>query len=242
MIETMEKAKVYIDFGHHPGKDRIPREAALCGCCVITNRKGSAHNAVDVPIPDSCKFDDKTSNEIILNKIYDLLEHYEDRAKDYKTYIEMIQQEYDRFERDTLTFFGSILPNSISDLGSAQKYADHILEHIEREDYITAYRSLVRYKMKGYEINSDINFYETVIRMGLQEYPEAKLCALRGLRQQPNDYELYLYLAEINLALNELDQIESCCNNAIKYSIGTADEALIRSQCEDLFRRCQEQN
>ena len=88
MIEAMKETKVYIDFGNHPGKDRIPREAALCGCCVITNREGSARNAVDVPIPDSCKFDDDTSNEVILNKIYDLLEHYEDRVRDYKTYIE----------------------------------------------------------------------------------------------------------------------------------------------------------
>jgi hypothetical protein len=50
-------AKLYIDFGHHPGKDRLPREAALHGCCLITARHGSAANAVDVPIPQSCKLD-----------------------------------------------------------------------------------------------------------------------------------------------------------------------------------------
>lgn len=33
MILTMRKAKVYIDFGFHPGKDRIPREAVMCGAC-----------------------------------------------------------------------------------------------------------------------------------------------------------------------------------------------------------------
>jgi hypothetical protein len=50
-------AKLYIDFGHHPGKDRLPREAALHGCCVVTARQGSAANAVDVPIPDRWKLD-----------------------------------------------------------------------------------------------------------------------------------------------------------------------------------------
>lgn len=30
--ELLAAAKVYIDFGHHPGRDRIPREAALSGC------------------------------------------------------------------------------------------------------------------------------------------------------------------------------------------------------------------
>ena len=32
----MLQSKIYIDFGNHPGKDRIPREAAMCGCCIIT--------------------------------------------------------------------------------------------------------------------------------------------------------------------------------------------------------------
>jgi hypothetical protein len=50
-------AKVYIDFGHHPGKDRIPREAALAGCCVITGLSGSAHYDQDVSIPSDYKFD-----------------------------------------------------------------------------------------------------------------------------------------------------------------------------------------
>ena len=29
MRSCMSKSKVYIDFGNHPGKDRIPREAAI---------------------------------------------------------------------------------------------------------------------------------------------------------------------------------------------------------------------
>src|SRR5687767_6015204 len=32
MIETMKTSKLYIDFGPHPGKDRLPREAAIMGC------------------------------------------------------------------------------------------------------------------------------------------------------------------------------------------------------------------
>lgn len=54
-------AKVYIDFGHHPGRDRLPREAAVHGCCVVTARHGSAGNPVDVPIPDKYKLDPKAS-------------------------------------------------------------------------------------------------------------------------------------------------------------------------------------
>lgn len=53
----LECAKVYIDFGHHPGKDRMPREAAALGCCVITSTLGSAGVHEDVPIHARYKFD-----------------------------------------------------------------------------------------------------------------------------------------------------------------------------------------
>ena len=55
---ALSEVKLYVDFGNHPGRDRMPREAALCGACVITGRRGSAANAVDVPLPDDCKLDD----------------------------------------------------------------------------------------------------------------------------------------------------------------------------------------
>ena len=50
------RAKVYIDFGPHPGMDRLPREAALAGCIVLTNREGAAGYDVDVPLPTEFKF------------------------------------------------------------------------------------------------------------------------------------------------------------------------------------------
>ena len=43
------RAAIYIDFGEHPGRDRIPREALLCGCCLISGIRGSAAFS-DVPI------------------------------------------------------------------------------------------------------------------------------------------------------------------------------------------------
>ena len=57
----LRRAKIYIDFGHHPGKDRPPREAAMAGCCVITGRKGSAFYYEDVPILEKYKLDDSTN-------------------------------------------------------------------------------------------------------------------------------------------------------------------------------------
>lgn len=74
----LSRAKVYIDFGNHPGQDRIPREAAAAGCCVITGRRGAAANNIDVPIPATYKFED-TPSEIpsILNCIRTCFHDYE---------------------------------------------------------------------------------------------------------------------------------------------------------------------
>ena len=53
----LHTSKVYIDFGNHPGKDRVPREAAISGCCVLTaNDKGASAYRQDIPIPRRYKF------------------------------------------------------------------------------------------------------------------------------------------------------------------------------------------
>ncbi|MGE5216017.1 MAG: hypothetical protein ACM3SP_03315, partial [Chloroflexota bacterium] len=44
LLARYRDSKLYIDFGHHPGRERMPREAAVCGCCVITGKMGAAAN------------------------------------------------------------------------------------------------------------------------------------------------------------------------------------------------------
>jgi len=50
-------SKVFVDFGAHPGRDRMPREAVSQGCILITGLRGTAGNAQDLPIPTSYKID-----------------------------------------------------------------------------------------------------------------------------------------------------------------------------------------
>ncbi|MGD0958190.1 MAG: hypothetical protein ABSB19_00135 [Methylomonas sp.] len=57
LSEKFYSAKLYIDFGHHPGRERMPREAAMQGCCLITGNHGSAGNPYDLPIPARYKLD-----------------------------------------------------------------------------------------------------------------------------------------------------------------------------------------
>ncbi|ADY73992.1 hypothetical protein Dester_1361 [Desulfurobacterium thermolithotrophum DSM 11699] len=106
VIETLQKAKVYIDFGNHPGKDRIPREAAILGCCVITGKRGSAKYFEDVPISEEYKFYDKEENiPKIINKIKDCFENFEERYKDFNYYREVIKNELQKFLEDLKSIF-----------------------------------------------------------------------------------------------------------------------------------------
>jgi hypothetical protein len=99
-------AKVYIDFGNHPGKDRIPREAAISGCCVITSRKGSAKYYDDVAINDDFKFEDNDENiSIIIDKIKDCLINYEQNIKKFDIYRDKIVHEQENFIKDIKNIF-----------------------------------------------------------------------------------------------------------------------------------------
>lgn len=97
MADLMCRVKLYIDFGGHPGKDRIPREAAVCGCCLITNREGSARNAMDIPIPGKYKLEDTGNIPHTLDCIYDAIDHYEDRVGNFAAYRKCILNEKEQF-------------------------------------------------------------------------------------------------------------------------------------------------
>jgi len=100
------QAKVYIDFGGHPGKDRIPREACISGVCVITNLSGSARFYNDVPIPDKYKFEDSDDNlDRIIKQIKGCLLEYETCTRDFEEYRTMIRGEQDRFVLDIKKIF-----------------------------------------------------------------------------------------------------------------------------------------
>jgi hypothetical protein len=99
-------SKVYVDFGSHPGKDRFPREAAILGCCIITGKRGSARNSVDIPIPDTYKFDDQTESiDVIIKRIKFCLDDFESASDSFRKYRRIIANEYTRFNQDVSNIF-----------------------------------------------------------------------------------------------------------------------------------------
>lgn len=99
----MEESMLYIDFGNHPGKDRIPREAAMCGCCVITNREGSAAYYEDVSIPEPYRNYVALSDYVnffalVADHIRYVLNNYDLCVNDFDVYRENIRREKTQFK------------------------------------------------------------------------------------------------------------------------------------------------
>lgn len=107
LAEVFLQARLYIDFGHHPGKDRLPREAALHGCCVITARHGCAANRVDVPIPDRFKLDVRDPNFVGMfgELVREVFTRFDNCSAEFQPYRQVIAQEPALFEQQVIEAF-----------------------------------------------------------------------------------------------------------------------------------------
>lgn len=104
--ELFSTSKLYIDFGFHPGKDRLPREAVLNGCCVITSLDGSARFHKDVPIKKEYKFEKSLNNLMLINKKIDyIMENYNSCYLDFEDYRTQVLNEKSIFEEQVKVIF-----------------------------------------------------------------------------------------------------------------------------------------
>ena len=186
--KILRKAKVYIDFGNHPGKDRIPREAVACGCRIITGRRGAAANNMDVPIDERLKISDDTSDEEILSTIKWLLENYEDSAELYKDYLRSIREEIHGFEVDTLKLFSMIFGMRIEGIDiDEQGLTKAIEEAMNRQDHRRVFYLITVYRMKGYDINDKLMIMEADTRLQLHEEQIALYLANSVIEHDPGN-------------------------------------------------------
>lgn len=106
MNEMLKKSKIYIDFGNHPGKDRIPREAAINDCIVITNTVGAANNNIDIPIESKYKFKNVIENQYeFKNLVDDIFENYNGHHKKFLKYRDKIKNEENIFDEEVLDLY-----------------------------------------------------------------------------------------------------------------------------------------
>ena len=106
VINSLSSSKVYLDLGSHPGTDRIPREAALLGCVVVTNKRGSAGNQIDVPIDKELfKYaDEKFGFEATVKEaLLQILSSVEDSKSKQDRYVGWITEAKNRFNDEVST-------------------------------------------------------------------------------------------------------------------------------------------
>ncbi|MFI3384358.1 hypothetical protein V5G93_24150, partial [Escherichia albertii] len=98
--DLLKSIMIYIDFGHHPGKDRFPREAAISGCCIITGQRGSAKNNVDLPIPERFKLIDNSDDlEVKFGELVEsIFNDFEKETMSFEDYRAKIRHEHQIFK------------------------------------------------------------------------------------------------------------------------------------------------
>jgi hypothetical protein len=100
VIHALQSSAIYLDLGHQPGKDRLPREAAANGAVTIVARKGAGAFGLDFPLPYDHKIiaDNSMteSTSIALNAILGDLTRQYDRQATFRRAIKLEQQIFTR--------------------------------------------------------------------------------------------------------------------------------------------------
>jgi len=92
LIEAYKHAKLYIDFGHFGGPERMPKEAVYFGCCLLVGKRNAAANDFDVAIPDKYKLEDYNNIACVNEKIEYLLNNYDACIADFRPFKDKVSQ------------------------------------------------------------------------------------------------------------------------------------------------------
>ena len=89
----------------------MPREAVMADCCIITGRRGSANNGVDVPIPQKYKFDDSklVDNSMFREIVSDIFSDYHKNVLNFIKYKDIIKNEQIIFKNQVSKIFKKLL-------------------------------------------------------------------------------------------------------------------------------------
>lgn len=127
--KLLAEAKIYVDFSDHVSKDMMPRRAAILGCVVITGKRGSASNNVDINIPAEFKFGE-TEDDMpkIAEKVTEILEDFQGAYDRQKDFLDKIFNEQEIFNRNVARTLGlkkkaeiepAAIFNGLNEMGAA---------------------------------------------------------------------------------------------------------------------------
>ena len=100
------EAMLFIELGNFSGRDRMPREAVLSGCVVISSTNGSAAYYDDIQLPDFYKVNTRhTYQRELVDKVISVTGNYQKHFDEMKPYIKYLRHERDDFERNAAEIF-----------------------------------------------------------------------------------------------------------------------------------------
>jgi len=103
---ALQESIIYIDFGNHPGKDRVPRESIASDAIIFVNKQGAASNYSDYPLDDYFKFSlDDIQSGLLLEKIYSALKNPSEYLARQAYFKQKIALEQSEFEHQVKSFF-----------------------------------------------------------------------------------------------------------------------------------------
>lgn len=106
-MEALANSRLYIDLGGQPGRDRLPREAALLHAHVMLNNAGAASFYWDAPLSASFKFDVKDSYRAV-EKIRTYLQAAPKPNSSQLIYRNWVKCQYASFKFEVWRFLKSI--------------------------------------------------------------------------------------------------------------------------------------
>ena len=110
VLDLLSRSKVCIDFGHQPGRDKLPREAGLAGCVVLLGRRGAASNEFDFPVGHRYKVDLDSPNYLndSINLVEDIFKFYDDHLLNQKHFRDIVRNATSEHKSDCLQLISSI--------------------------------------------------------------------------------------------------------------------------------------
>lgn len=109
IINALDEAQIYIDFGHFPGKDRIPREALTRNCIIFIHDAGCASDFESFPIDNFFRFSDTDIIDGTLNnKISYALLNYEETLDKQILFKNLIRKESEKFQEQVKTLIACL--------------------------------------------------------------------------------------------------------------------------------------
>ena len=97
LIESYKNAKLYIDFGHFGGPERMPKEAVYFECCILVGRRNASENDFDIAIPDDYKITDYNNLNEVNSKIEYILLNYDKCLNDFtyfKSKVSLLEENF----------------------------------------------------------------------------------------------------------------------------------------------------